>query len=91
MPTEPTDSTLKERSHDSKPAKYLESADYAWIIVFAFVVLVNLWFGLHNHAEEQKVAETKANAARLLAWFEDNGNKRESGQSIISGLSLIHI
>ena len=85
MPSDPMESTLKERSYDSEPAKYLEAADYAWIIVFAFVVLVNLWFGLHNHAGEQKVAETKANAARLLAWFEDNGKIRELGQSVISG------
>jgi hypothetical protein len=81
----PADDNLTSQGYSIEPSPYLRTADYLWISAFLFVVLINIWFGVHNHGEAHKVAETKANAERLLQWVADKGPIREQGQEVLVG------
>ncbi|NBW01613.1 MAG: hypothetical protein EBR85_07915 [Betaproteobacteria bacterium] len=72
-------------NHRSEFPKYVATADIIWIAAFLCVVIINIWFGVHNYGEAKKVAEIKANAERLLHWVSEKGPLREKGQEVLSG------
>ena len=74
-----------EPTNQSGPFKFLTSADIFWIVAFASVIVVNIWFGVHNYGEARKVAETKLNAEKLLDWITEKGPIREKGQEVLLG------
>ncbi len=61
---------------------YLRPTDFVWIVSFVFMLGINVWFGIHNYAEIQKVASTQKNAEALLAWITEQNKIRERGQPI---------
>lgn len=83
MPTGPIMSAIKEQSNDPEPNKYLQASDYAWVAVFVFVVLVNLWLGVSNYSNAKKVSETTTIATQVMKWFADNETAREAGRLLL--------
>lgn len=74
-----------EINHLSGIPKYLTMTDILWIFAFFSVIMINIWFGVHNHGEARKVAETKTNAENVLLWLAEKGRIREKGQEVLSG------
>lgn len=80
-PTAPSEPEVPQKA----ATLYMQKTDFLWASLLGCVVVINLWFGIHNHSEAQKAATTKQNAENLLQWLSEKGPIREKGESVLPG------